>query len=165
MRMGVAIGLLSAAAIAGMAAAVTVSADNGQAGLPSSFLTPGDSRKVTKEQICTPGYLASIKPTKTSMKEEAFSRYGLRDGQSKTDVLDHLIPVELGGTDSVENLWPEPARGDWNATQKDALEQKLVTMVCDGTLTVKQAQAAIKKNWVQAYQQYVGTGAVATKDQ
>ena len=72
---------------------------------------------------------------------------------------------ELGGTDSVENLWPEPARGEWNATQKDALERKLLTMVCDGTLTVKQAQTAIKKNWVQAYQQYVGTGAVATKDQ
>jgi hypothetical protein len=165
MRMGMAIGLLSAAAMTAMAAAITVSADNGQAGLPSSFLTPGDARKVTKEQICAPGYMASIKPTKDSMKEEAFSRYGLRDGQSTTDVLDHLIPVELGGTDTVENLWPEPARGEWNATQKDALEQKLLTMVCEGTLTVKQAQTAIKKNWVQAYQQYVGTGAVAAKDQ
>jgi hypothetical protein len=98
------------------------------------------------------------------MKEEAFSRYGLRDGQSKTDVLDHLIPVSLGGTDSVENLWPEPEKGEWNATRKDALEHKLLTMVCDGTLTVKQAQTAIKKNWVAAYQQYVGA-AVATKDQ
>jgi hypothetical protein len=163
--MAVAIGFMSMAAITAMAAAISVSADNGQAGLPSSFLTPGDSRKVTKEQICAPGYLASIKPTSSSTKEEAFSRYGLRDGQSKTDVLDHLIPVELGGTDSVENLWPEPARGEWNATQKDALEQKLLTMVCDGTLTVKQAQTAIKKNWVQAYQQYVGAGPVATKDQ
>ena len=38
-------------------------------------------------------------------------------------------------------------------------------MVCDGTLTVKQAQSAIKKNWVQAYQQYVGAATVATKDQ
>jgi hypothetical protein len=143
------IGLVSAATIA-------VAADNGQVGLPSSFLTPGDAKKVTKEQICAPGYTASLKPTKESAKEEAFSRYGLRDGQSKTDVLDHLIPVELGGTDSADNLWPEPAKGEWNATQKDALEQKLVTMVCDGSLTVKQAQTAIRKNWVQAYQQYVG---------
>ena len=87
------------------------------------------------------------------------------DGQSKTEVLDHLIPVSLGGTDSVENLWPEPEKGDWNATQKDALEHKLLTMVCDGTLTVKQAQTAIKKNWVAAYQQYVGAATVATKDQ
>jgi hypothetical protein len=162
MRMAMAIGYISAAA---MAATIGVAADSGQAGLPSSFLTPGDARKVTKEQICAPGYLESIKPTRISMKEEAFSRYGLRDGQSKTEVLDHLIPVSLGGTDSVENLWPEPEKGDWNATQKNALELKLVTMVCDGTLTVKQAQTAIKKNWVAAYQQYVGAATVATKDQ
>jgi len=141
------------------AATMTVAADNQQTGLPSSFLTPGDARKVSKEQICAPGYAASIKATKESTKEEAFSRYGLRDGKSTTETLDHLIPVELGGTDSVENLWPEPARGEWNAAQKDALEQKLLALVCDGTLTVKQAQSAIKKNWVQAYTQYVGAAA------
>jgi hypothetical protein len=147
--MAVVVGLIGAGTIALMA-------DIGQAGLPSPFLTPGDARKVTKEQICAPGYAASIKPTKDSTKEDAFSRYGLRDGASTTDVLDHLIPVELGGTDSLDNLWPEPARGEWNATQKDALEQKLLSMVCDGSMSVKQAQTAIKKNWVQAYQQYVG---------
>jgi hypothetical protein len=147
------------------AATLTMAADSGQVGLPSAFLTPGDARKVTKEQICAPGYAASVKPTKDSMKIEAFSRYGLRDGQSATDVLDHLIPIELGGTDSLENLWPEPVKGEWNAAQKDALEQKLLGMVCDGTLTVKQAQGAIRKNWVQAYQQYVGAAAVATKEQ
>ena len=144
MRMkAVAFGLLGAAAMT-----MTMAADSLQTGLPSSFLTPGDSKKVTKEQICAPGYAASLKATKESAKEEAFSRYGLRDGVSKTSVLNHLIPIELGGTDNVENLWPEPMKGDWNATQKDALEQKLLGMVCDGSLTVKQAQNAIKKNWV-----------------
>jgi hypothetical protein len=162
MNMATTIGLIGAAA---MAATMTVAADNGQAGLPSSFLTPGDARKVSKEQICAPDYLASIKPTRDSVKEEAFSRYGIRDGKSSTEVLDHLIPIELGGTDSVENLWPEPAKGDWNATQKDALEHKLLALVCDGTLTVKQAQGAIKKNWTLAYTQYVAPAAVATKDQ
>ncbi len=144
MRMkAVAFGLLGASAMT-----MTMAADSLQTGLPSSFLTPGDSKKVTKEQICAPGYAASLKATKESAKEEAFSRYGLRDGVSKTSVLNHLIPIELGGTDNVENLWPEPMKGDWNATQKDALEQKLLGMVCDGSLTAKQAQNAIKKNWV-----------------
>ena len=81
---------------------------------------------MTKEQICAPGYAASVKATKESTRVEAFSRYGLRDGKSMTEVLDHLIPVELGGTDDVENLWPEPAKGEWSAAQKDALEQKLL---------------------------------------
>jgi hypothetical protein len=160
--MNLVVGLVSAAA---MTAAIGVSADTtGQIGLPSSYLTPGDARKVSKEQICAPGYAASLKPTKESTMVDAFSRYGLRDGKSTTEVLDHLIPVELGGTDSPENLWPEPAKGEWNASQKDALEQKLVAMVCDGTMTVKQAQTAIKKNWTAAYTQYVNVP-VATKNQ
>jgi hypothetical protein len=153
------IGLLGAATL------TVAAADSVQTGLPSSMLTPGDARKVTREQICAPDYAASLKPTKDSVIEEAFSRYGLRDGKSSSAVLDHLIPVALGGTDSVENLWPEPAKGDWNASQKDALEQKLLGLVCDGSMTVKQAQAAIKKNWTLAYAQYVAPAAVATKDQ
>ena len=100
-----------------MAMTAAMTADTLQGGLPSSFLTPGDAKKVTKEQICAPGYAASIKATKNSIKEDAFMRYGLRDGVSTTEVLDHLIPVELGGTDNVENLWPEPVKGEWNASQ------------------------------------------------
>jgi hypothetical protein len=139
------------------AAAISVIADS-QTGLPNSFLTPGDAKKVTKEQICAPDYMAKLKPTKDSMKDEAFERYGLRAAAASSDVLDHLVPVELGGTDDLENLWPQPAKGEWNATQKDALEQKLHAMVCDGSITLKQAQTAIKKNWVAAYTQYVGAG-------
>lgn len=157
-------GLAGAAMVA---ATIGVSADSpqtGQTGLPSPYLTPGDAKNVTKEQICAPAFAASIKTTRDAAKEAAFSRYGLRDGKSATAVLDHLIPVELGGTDSEDNMWPEPAKGDWNASQKDALEQKLLGLVCDGTLTVKQAQTAIRKNWTAAYTQYVGV-TVATKDQ
>ena len=152
-KMGVVLGFIGAAAI-------TVAADSQQSGLPNNFLTPGDTKKVTKEQICAPDYAAKLKPTKDSMKEEAFERYGLRSGQFAGDVLDHLVPVELGGTDQLENLWPQPAKGEWNATQKDALEQKLHAMVCDGTIDLKQAQSAIRKNWVAAYTQYVGSAAV-----
>jgi hypothetical protein len=28
-------------------------------------------------------------------------------------------------------------------------------MVCDGSVTLKDAQSAIRKNWVQAYQRYM----------
>jgi hypothetical protein len=135
--------------------AVSLGAAASPVGLPNSFLTPGATRKVSKEQICAPGFAASIKPVKDSLKEEAFGRYGVRLDASKGEVLDHLVPVELGGSDDLENLWPQPASGEWSATQKDALEQKLHAMVCDGTLTLKQAQAAIRKDWTQAYTQYV----------
>ena len=106
------------------AAAMTVAAGAQQSGLPNNFLTPGDTKKVSKEQICSPDFSAKVKPTKDSIKEEAFERYGLRSGQFAEDVLDHLVPVELGGSDQLENLWPQSVKGEWNASQKDALEQK-----------------------------------------
>jgi hypothetical protein len=124
-------------------------------GLPNSNLTPGQTRKVTKDQICSADYQASVKPISDSARKEAFGRYGLRDVDSKSEVLDFLVPVELGGSNDIENLWPQPTRGEWSATQKDALEQKLHEMVCDGSLTLKDAQNAIRKNWVQAYQRYM----------
>jgi len=35
------------------------------------------------------------------------------------------------------------------------LETKLKRMVCDGKITLKQAQQAIAKNWIAAYEKYV----------
>jgi hypothetical protein len=29
--------------------------------------------------------------------------------------LDHLIPLELGGSNDLRNLWPQPFEGEWNA--------------------------------------------------
>ena len=39
--------------------------------------------------------------------------------------------------------------------QKNALDLKLHQMVCDKTIKLKDAQDAIKKDWVKAYNQYV----------
>ena len=42
--------------------------------------------------------------------------------------LDHLVPLEIGGADVVENLWPEPRRSigrEWDDTRKDQLERRL----------------------------------------
>ena len=51
---------------------------------------------------------------------------------------DHLISLELGGdpTDP-RNLWPEPYP---RASKVDPIENELNAQVCDGTLTLAQAQ-------------------------
>jgi hypothetical protein len=69
---------------------------------------------------------------------------------------DHLISLEIGGDPrSPDNLWPEPYFGQWNARVKDQLENKLHDMVCKGTITLTDAQAAIATDWVAAYQKFV----------
>jgi hypothetical protein len=51
---------------------------------------------------------------------------------------DHLISLELGGhpTDQ-RNLWPEPHP---YAERMDTIENELNRKVCNGTLTLRQAQ-------------------------
>jgi hypothetical protein len=76
--------------------------------------------------------------------------------------VDHLISLELGGSNAIRNLWPEPYAGVWGARTKDKLENRLHALVCAGSLTLQAAQRAISVDWVAAYQRYVaGTPAPA----
>jgi hypothetical protein len=54
-----------------------------------------------------------------------------------------LIALELGGSNRLTNLWPEPYDITWNAHVKDRLENRLHEMVCAGQLDLATAQRAI----------------------
>lgn len=66
--------------------------------------------------------------------------------------VDHLISLELGGSNSIKNLWPEPGFPN----PKDKLENRLHAMVCSGQISLLQAQHDIATNWVQSYRTLVG---------
>jgi len=54
--------------------------------------------------------------------------------------VDHLIPLSLGGSNYIRNLWPQSTRtSPWNSFVKDALERKLHELVCAGQLDLKTA--------------------------
>ena len=44
----------------------------------------------------------------------------------------------------------------WNAAAKDDLEARLHELVCWGGLDLRAAQAAIRTDWIAAYQRYLG---------
>ena len=97
-----------------------------------------------------------------SAKKKVYEEYGIEkcggycNGPQGCEV-DHLISLELGGANTIDNLWPQPYDGEWNAHDKDRLEGKLYRLVCvDKTITLKEAQDAIKTDWVAAYKKYVG---------
>ena len=140
-------GLVTAAALALPAIAI--------AQLPNGYYTPGAAAKVDVKQLCSAQYDASVKPVSRWQKNEALTRYGVRP-ESYDGVLEHLIPVALGGSNDPDNLYPFHAQGEYTLDAKTQLATKLRALVCDGKLSLKQAQDAFKKDWTKSYQQYVG---------
>jgi hypothetical protein len=124
--------------------------------LPDSKLTPGDAFDVTVQDICVPGYSRKVRNVPAEMKREVYQEYGITSHDPGDYEVDHLIPLELGGSNSIKNLWPESHRtSPWNARVKDRLEDKLHKLVCNGQLDLKTAQQAIASNWIEAYKKYV----------
>jgi hypothetical protein len=121
--------------------------------LPDPKLTPGATLKVGTDQICKPGYSKKARAVSTSSKRYVFKLYGLTY-TPKSYETDHLIPLELAGANTANNLWPEPYAGEMNAHVKDKLENKLHALVCSGKLDLKTAQTAIADDWIKAYFKY-----------
>ena len=119
---------------------------------PDSSKTPGDTLDVTKDDICVPGYSGKVRNVPQSVKEQAYSDYGITHRAKGQYEIDHLISLELGGSNSIRNLWPQSyLTKPWNAHVKDALENRLHQEVCSGQTDLAQAQREISSDWIAAY--------------
>ena len=125
------------------------------ADLPRHSLTPGVALGVGAAQICRAGYATSVRNVPSSEKQDVYASYGVVDVPYAHEV-DHLVSLELGGSNAIANLWPEPYRGRWGAHTKDLLENRLHDLVCAGRIALAHAQRIEAGNWVAAYRRYVG---------
>jgi hypothetical protein len=124
--------------------------------LPNPEITPGVfMADATLDKICQKGYSATVRHVTDKQKDEVFKEYNLE--RSGNYEVDHLISLELGGSNDTRNLWPQSYHGVWNARIKDTLENRLHTLVCDGKVELRQAQYDISHNWIQAYCKYMST--------
>ena len=120
--------------------------------LPNRSVTPGLGG-LSLAAICpsVSAVLEARRPS-TAVKDEVYAEYGIAAGQRHRYRIDHLVPLELDGSNSIRNLWPQPIGA---SEAKDRLEDTLHSMVCAGRITLAGAQYAIRTNWVRAYQRYV----------
>ncbi len=126
--------------------------------LPDPKMTPGDVLDVTKADICVPGYTKKVRNVPKAVKDQVYQEYGITSHAPGEYEVDHLISLELGGSNSIKNLWPESYKSEpWNAHVKDALENRLHKDVCDGTIELKTAQQDIARDWIAAYKKYFHT--------
>ena len=100
---------------------------------------------MTAGQVCTPGYSKSVCNVPQSEKNTVYLEYGTRRHSPGSYEVDHLISLELGGSNSIKNLWPEKQPG---ARSKDKLENSLHRDVCDETISLRTAQRRIVHWWM-----------------
>jgi hypothetical protein len=127
---------------------------------PDPRLTPGDVLDVTRADVCTPGYAHKVRNVPAEVKRQAYAEYGIASHQPGDFEIDHLISLELGGSNSLKNLWPQSYKTQpWNAHVKDKLENELHAEVCSGKISLATAQRDISHDWIAAYKRYFRTGA------
>jgi hypothetical protein len=127
---------------------------------PRPTLTPGAVRPVGAAEVCG----ASVEDDRkvlaipASVREEVFREYGMSAARPQNFEVDFLITPELGGSNDIQNLWPEPYRAPvWNAHVKDQLEDFLRDKVCKGEMDLSTAQHDIAADWILAYKKYFNT--------
>lgn len=121
---------------------------------PDPTCTPGDLMpKVTQKDICTPLYTAKVRNVPDSVKKKVFAEYNMDNKKSPCPCeVDHFISLELGGSNDIKNLWPEPYAEPNGARTKDKVETWLHHQICKGNIELKDGQDAITGNWKKVYE-------------
>jgi hypothetical protein len=121
--------------------------------LPDSACTPGAVlSRVSVTALCTPGYSRRARHVSIAVKHGVYRAYGVRFHRPGSYEVDHLVPLELGGSNVRANLWPEPA-GRLGFRAKDEVENYLHAQVCGHRLALGQAQRTIARAWLAVYRQ------------
>lgn len=123
--------------------------------LPDRRCSPGAYYSgLTKAVICSPRFRKSSLRNVPQSEEHAVEReYGMQArSYGRTIEIDHIVPLELGGSSVIDNLYPEPGAGPARYHVKDRLENRLRTMVCRGQMPLTAAQRRIASNWEKLYE-------------
>jgi hypothetical protein len=115
--------------------------------VPDSKLTPGRVARSDKERA----------GVTLQLEQKVFARYRLpwaRRGEFK---IDHLIPTELGGADTLDNLWPQSMRAKpYGTDRKELLAEVFLKQIRAGKMSLEQAQEEMRRDWIDAFIDHIG---------
>lgn len=115
---------------------------------PNPTLTPGDILTMDYVFVCNKGYASQVRAVSEATKKQVYKEYNIAYPPAKnTYVIDHYISLELGGSNDIKNLWPQPYA---DSLKKDKVENYLQRLMCNRTINISEAQSEIK-NWTVVY--------------
>ena len=142
----------------GGARAGALSSADGRGVVPDRGLTPGVTRSVALSDVCAMPHEQVVREVPAPVRDEVLREYRIVNARADDYEIDYLIAPGLGGAGDIRNLWPEPqGSAIWNASVKDALEERLHQLVCARQLDLSTAQKDISTDWIAAYKKYFHT--------
>jgi hypothetical protein len=124
---------------------------------PNPQLTPGDILTTDANIVCVKGYSATVRKVSESLKRTVYLSYGIVKKPGEEFEVDHLIALELGGSNDIKNLWIESGTTQpLNFHTKDKLENAIHDLVCAGQMSLEEAQQKMASNWAKLYKEYLG---------
>lgn len=117
--------------------------------LPDSKCTPGAIMSTSTTVICKVGYTSTVRDVPLSVRKAVFKEYGISYSYSSLYEVDHLISLELGGSNDISNLFPESYKITSGAKVKDQFENYLHKQICNGSMSIAEAQKQISTDWLK----------------
>jgi len=126
---------------------LAVPAQAGDDMLPNPKLTPGRIARKNKDR----------NGVTEEMERHLFDRYHIPWRRRSEFKVDHLIPVELGGADVMDNLWPQSLYArPYSVERKELLTRHLLARIAAGKMTLAQAQKEVSEDWISCFVEYLG---------
>ena len=131
--------------------------------IPDPNCTPAAiNPTLTADVLRDPDFRTCCVRDNTTTAQEKATTYGWytithprnNTGQSQTCELDHLVSLELGGADTLDNIWPQCGPPGVSLPerffkQKDMVENYLAKQVKEGKIDLGEAQKGIANDWTQ----------------
>jgi hypothetical protein len=121
--------------------------------LPDKKCTPGVVSTRDRAVVCAAGFRPPV-PGRPS-ENKVFRDYGIpRSRRARYRVL-ALIPLRLGGSEQLRNLWPLALARHPGVAEKQQLDLTLRRLACGGRMTIAAADRTVATDWVSAYRSLV----------
>ncbi|MBW9102375.1 hypothetical protein [Paraburkholderia phenoliruptrix] len=138
----------------GLTALIALRAGVGHA-QDASMLDQRVTQQSIGETICRPGYASAVAPPFDELmarKDRMLAERGIDADDAADFALDRRVPVVLGGSpDAPSNLGLLPWAGRQGERRKARAAVMLKRCVCEGKLSLAEAQAAIVGDWSVVY--------------